>query len=96
METYTKPQLQEEGGLQRQEGEEEDSRLELSLVEQTNQNVRTPAIFGKRLTARGTVGKRGRGSVIERGREIERDRASRSKRDGATQLPHTGHRRQFA
>lgn len=78
-------------------GREEDSRPEQSLVEQTNQNVRTPAIFGKRLTARGTEREReGTGSGKERGKEIERDRACRGKRDGATQLPHTGHRRQFA
>lgn len=50
-------------------GREEDSRPEQSLVEQTNQNVRTPAIFGKRLTARGTEQERGGGEVGKRGEE---------------------------
>lgn len=48
-------------------GTEEDSRPEQSLVEQTNQNVRTPAIFGKRLTARGTERERGGWEVGMRG-----------------------------
>lgn len=54
---------------EREEGENEDSRPEQSLVEQTNQNVRTPAIFGKRLTARGTERERGGREVRMRGEE---------------------------
>lgn len=50
-------------------GREEDSRPEQSLVEQTNQNVRTPAIFGKRLTARGTEQDKGEEEVGKRGEE---------------------------